>query len=121
MTSKFFIPVASMFAGILVWVAFLVLCETGDVMNEWSKWLGAGFCLAAGGLVAFSGFRCRQVGGPRIGNIVRTVMLIVMAAITYWRIDVVLAGVLAAAAIFTIIFALLGQRPDAVEDSISAR
>ena len=121
MTSKFFVPVATMIAGILVWVAFLVLCETGDVMNEWSKWLGAGFCLATGGLVVFSGIRCRQVGGPRVGSIVRTILLIIMAAITYWRIDVVFAGVLAAAAIVTGILAIMGDRPDAVEDSNSAR
>lgn len=116
MGNKFFVPAVTMLAGVLVWVAFLVLYEAVGGMNEQSLWLGAGLCLAAGGLVVFSAVRCRQVSGPRIGNIVRTVLLIVMTAITYWRIGIVAAGVLAAAAIVTGVLALAAtDRPEAAE------
>ena len=108
-----------MIVGILVWVAFLVLCETGKIIIEQSKYLGAGFGLVVAGLLVYSGFSCRQEGGPRLGNIVRTIMLIIMAAITYWRIDVIPAALLAAGAIFTTIFALMDELPDTSEESSS--
>ena len=121
MTNKFFVPAATMVAGMLIWVAFLVLHETGIGVTGRSPWPEAGLCLVAGGLVVFSGVRCRQVGGPRMGNIVRTVLLIVAAAVTGWRVGTLAAGVLVAAAIATGVVALMATgQPEAAEDSGSA-
>ena len=108
MRNKFFIPAATMLGGLFVWIAFLVFHEVNGGINESSLWPGAGLCLVAGGLVFFSAVRCRKVGGPRIGNIVRTVLLIVMAAITYWRVGTVDAAVLAATAIMAGVLVLMG-------------
>ncbi|MBU8920409.1 MAG: hypothetical protein KOO63_00985 [Bacteroidales bacterium] len=119
MKSKFFIPAATVIVGVLVWVAFLLLCEKGKIAIEQLKYLGVGFSLVVAGLMVYSGFSCRQVGGPRYGNIIRTAMLIIMAAITYWRIDIIPAVLLAAGTIFTIIFALMSELPDASEESSS--
>jgi hypothetical protein len=116
MGNRFFVPAATMIAGVLVWVAFLVLHASVGGMDVRSPWPAAGWCLAAGGLIVFSGIRCRQVGGPRLGNIVRTGLLIVMTAITCWRIGILAAGVLAAAAIVTGFVALTATaRPKAAE------
>jgi hypothetical protein len=107
MKNKFFIPVAAMLAGIVVWVIFLILHETGIVLNPHSLWQSAISCLIAGGLIVFSGIRCRQVNGPRVGNVVRTILLIILAAITWWRVGIVVAGVLAAGAIVTGVLAMI--------------
>jgi hypothetical protein len=121
MEKKFIVPAVTMLAGILVWLAFLVSHEAGDERNEKSLLLGAGQCLVAGGLIVFSAVRCRRVGGPLIGNIVRTGLLIVMSAITYWRVDVVTACVLAVAAILTGVMVLMKiYWSEATEDSVSA-
>ncbi len=121
MNNKYFIPATTMFGGLFVWVAFLIFHETNGAINVSSLWLGAGLCLVAGGLVFFSAVRCRQVGGPRIGNIVRTVLLIVMTTITYWRVGTVVAGVLAVAAITTGSLLLMGSYQSKVaEGSVSS-
>jgi hypothetical protein len=121
MEKKFFVPAVSMLAGVFVWIVFLVFHETVGEVNGWSTWLEMGLCLAAGGLIVFSGFRCRQVGGPRIGNIVRTIFLIVMTAITYWRVGNVVAAMPAAAAIVTGVLVLMATHsPEVAKDAVSS-
>jgi hypothetical protein len=110
MDKKYFVPVATMLAGVLVGVVFVILRETSGLVNDKSLWTGAGFCLATGGFMVFSGLRCRQVGGPRVGNIVRTVLLIITAGITCLRAGIFGAGILAAAAIVTGVFFLTGSK-----------
>jgi hypothetical protein len=116
MVKKFFVPAVTMLAGVLVWVVFLVSHRAGGEVAERSLWFGCGLCLVAGGLVAFSAVRCRQVRGPRAGNIVRTILLVVMTAITYWKAGMVAAGGLALAAIATGALTLRGQ-PQQLEES----
>ena len=99
MKSKYFVPASTMIAGLLVWIVFLILCEKGDVMSTWPRWLGAVFCLVSGALIVYSGIRCKQIDGPGAGGIVRTAVLLVMAAVTWWRIDLAFAIILAAAAV----------------------
>jgi len=54
-------------ASLIVWVVFLILHP-----DKQSLWLGAGLCLASGGLMVFSAFSCVIMRGPRIGNFIRT-------------------------------------------------
>jgi len=110
MKSKYFVPAATMIAGLLVWIVFLILCEKGDVMNEWPRWLGAVFCLVSGVLIVYSGIRCKRIDGPGAGGFVRTAVLLVMAAVTWWRIGVDFAIILAAAAVVMGVIALRGCR-----------
>jgi hypothetical protein len=118
MTNKFFIPAATFLAGLFIWIGFLVFYELGNGMNGGSLWRAAGMCLVAGGFIVFSGARCRQVGGPRLGNILRTIVLIVMAAITYWRIDPVASVVLVAAAIVTGVLARMAPYIPIVREDV---
>jgi hypothetical protein len=75
-----------------------------------SLWLGVGLCLVAAGLMIFSAFSCRHVRGPRIGNFIRTGLLVITTAITCWRAGIIETAVLALAAIMTGILALIGTR-----------
>ncbi len=57
MDGKFFVPIATMLAGVVVFVGFATWHALAGKPNAWSPWLIAGVCLVAGGLVLFSGFR----------------------------------------------------------------
>lgn len=56
MDSKFFVPIATMLAGIVGFVAFATWFALAGKASTWSPWLIAGACLVAGGLVVLSGF-----------------------------------------------------------------
>lgn len=120
MEKKFIVPAVTMLTGILVLIAFFILYGTGVWMNELTPWSEVILYLVAGGLVVFSGWRCRHVGGPRAGNVFRTVLLFLMAAYTYWKIGIAAAGVLMAAAIATGVLALMkSNQPEDAGDPIS--
>ena len=104
MKNKFFIPATTMLSGIFVWGAYLFLRALhllGSGSGDLSQRLGATASIAAGVLIYFSAIRCRAVGGPLVGNIIRTVLLFAMSAVSAWKIGTVAAGILAAAATFT--------------------
>jgi hypothetical protein len=103
--NKFFLPASSMLASLLVWIVFLIF-HKGQ-----SQWFGTCFCLAAAGLMVFSAYICRHVRGPRIGNFIRTGLLVTMTAITGWRGGIADTVVLALAAIVVGVVALVGPRP----------
>jgi hypothetical protein len=104
MKNKFFLPASSMLASLLVWIIFLIF-HKGQ-----SQWFGTGLCLAAGGLMVFSAFSCRHVRGPRIGNFIRTGLLVIMTAVTGWRGGIVETVVLAMAAVAVGVVALMGTK-----------
>ena len=56
MDSKFFVPIATMLGGLVVFVAFAIWYALAGKANAWSPWLVAGVCFVAGGLIVFSGF-----------------------------------------------------------------
>jgi hypothetical protein len=104
--NKFFVPAATMLTGLFAWIVFLVLHEAVGGIFEQSAWLGIGLCLVVGGLILYSAISCRNADGPRIGSFVRIGFLVVMAAVTYWRIGISAAVMLVAAAIAILILAL---------------
>ena len=53
---KFFVPIAAMLAGIIVFVVFAIWYARAGKTNAWSPRLVTGVCLVAGGLIVFSGF-----------------------------------------------------------------
>jgi len=53
---KFFVPIASMLAGVIVFVAFAIWYALAEKPNAGSLWPVVGVCVAAGGLIVFSGF-----------------------------------------------------------------
>jgi hypothetical protein len=56
MDSKFFVPIATMLAGVGGFVAFTVWSAVAGRQHAVSPWLAAGVCLVAGGMIVFSGF-----------------------------------------------------------------
>ncbi len=56
MDSKFILPIATMLAGIVVFVAFAVWYAARGKQKQLSSRVLAGVCLVAGGLVVASGF-----------------------------------------------------------------
>ena len=57
MDDRFFVPIATMLAGVIVFVAFAIWHALAGKPNAWPLWPATGVCLAAGGLIVFSGFR----------------------------------------------------------------
>ena len=56
MDGKFFVPIATMLAGVVVFVTFAIWYAARGRLKQLSPWVVAGVCLVAGGLVVASGF-----------------------------------------------------------------
>jgi hypothetical protein len=54
--SRFYPAVATMLAGVGTWILLVVWQVAFARMREWPAWVEPGLCLAAGGLIAISGF-----------------------------------------------------------------
>ena len=120
MEKRFVVPAVSFIAAVLIWVAFFVLSVMSSWVQELAPWQKVALCLVVSGLILFSGVRCHQVGGPRVGGIVRSVVLLLMALFTFWKVGIVAACVLLAAAIILGSRTLMGSyQPEAAEDSTS--
>ncbi len=101
MEKKLIIPAATFLVGLAAWIVLFILFLTNDwgsLSAAWPRWtLG----LLPGALIAYSGIHCRQVGGPKIGNIVRSGVLLVLAVITWWKVGALAAIILLVAALVT--------------------
>ncbi len=109
MEKRFVVPAVSFIAAVLIWVVFFVLHLVGGWVQARALWLEVALSLVVGGLVLFSAVRCHQVGGPRVGGVVRAVALLLMGLFTYWKVGVVAAYVLLAIALVTGARALLAS------------
>jgi hypothetical protein len=56
MDGKFFVPIATMLAGVVVFVTFAIWYAARGRRKQLSPRVLAGVCLVAGGLVVASGF-----------------------------------------------------------------
>ena len=56
MDGKFFVPIATMLAGVVVFVVFAIWYAARGRLKQLSPRVLAGVCLVAGGLVVASGF-----------------------------------------------------------------
>ncbi len=101
MEKKFIVPAVSFLSGVAIWIVFFVLHLTGNLLQ--ALWLNPGLNLLAGGLILFSGIRCKKAGGPRVGSIVRACVLLVLALLTYWKVGVIEAVILLAAAMVLVL------------------
>ena len=119
MLKQFFVPVITMLAGLALWVLTLVLYKIGgwttNSLPLWESFLG----LASGGLVVVSGIHCRQLSGPRAGNIIRTSFLLIMAIFSYGNIGTVMTGLLVFSAVITSILAIMGPKNSLAESDLS--
>ncbi len=102
MEKKYIVPASTLIAGILIWVIFLIVYSKDEVTLLSEVLLG----VISGGLLLFSAFRCRKVGGPKGGNIFRASLLLIMAILTY-RLIGINAAVLLLAASIAVLFLVL--------------
>lgn len=106
MEKKFIVPATTMLAGIITWIILLLL----KGKNDDALWLELIFSIAAGSLIFFSAVRCKKAEGPLGGNIFRTILLIALAALSYFFIGGVSAVILLIAAIATTILVISNLR-----------
>jgi hypothetical protein len=113
MEKKYIIPASTLIAGILIWVIFLIVYTKNEITLISELSLG----IITGGLLIFSAFRCRRVGGPKAGNIFRASLLFIMAVLTYWLIGMTAAILLLAASIVILLLVLkkYGEPPKIAE------
>ena len=99
MEKKFIIPATTFLAGIIVWIALILVKET----SGFPLWLELLLGLVTGSLIFYSGFRCKQVGGPRGGIIFRAVLLFALAVLSYIFIGTASAALLLVASVATVL------------------
>jgi len=107
MEKRFIIPAVTFLGGIAIWITVLLVIGTREFIM-WQEVL-TGF--VTGGFIFFSGYRCRKVDGPRGGNVFRTIILLVLAILSYLFIGTVSAVILTVAAIATGILILGKVQP----------
>lgn len=56
MSGTFFIPIATMLAGLGTWTAWVIAHAVSDTVEGLPPYVAVGLALVAGGLIAFSAF-----------------------------------------------------------------
>jgi hypothetical protein len=123
--NKFLVPGLTFVAGVLIWIVFFTMHATGLVFL--STWMRVTLATVTGGLLAFSALRCRLAGGPRLGNVVRAIVLLALAGSALIELGALIAGVLVFAALVPGVLAVLPsgsaqlrgntEKPGAPDDS----
>lgn len=85
MEKQFIVPALAFLVPLFSWIAVFVLRTTTGTFSGVKPWIETGIYLAIGLLILFSGIRCKQVGGPALGSMVRGGVLLVLAALTWWK------------------------------------
>lgn len=114
MEKKYIIPASTLFAGIIVWVIFLLFFTKGEMTLIAEVASG----IIIGGLFIFSAIRCRLVDGPKGGNIFRFSLLFIMAILSYWLLGTAAAILLMIASIIILSIALKSGKPSKVAEGI---
>ncbi len=91
MEKKFIVPAAFFLGPVFIWIAAVVGYGSWFAL---SAPFSMGLFFLLGAMILFSGIRCQRAGGPRLGNIIRSSVLLVLAVVTWLK-----AGALAGAAI----------------------
>ena len=112
--NKLLVPGITMLAGLILWLIFIIWHNSVDGLGELSFWIKIIFCFLISILLIYSAIRCRRATGGRKGNTVRTVMLIIMSALTFFLIGIFPALILALAVIIIGVMAIKGT--DFVEE-----
>ena len=111
MDKKFIAPAGIMIVTLILWIGFAV------THLQYSKTVGTLICLSAGILMPVSAIPCRQAGGPRIGNIIRTILLLLMGISSYHWINLTGGLLLMAAALLTGILVFIKPASESSHDS----
>jgi len=98
MDEKFKVPAQTFLTGFFLWLIYTILHGVLDAANGFSNWIDFAICVITSGLIVFSAYYCRKAGGPRVGAIVRMSVLLVLAGVTSWQMELwtaipIIAGV----------------------------
>ncbi|MBN2279059.1 MAG: hypothetical protein JXQ65_00600 [Candidatus Marinimicrobia bacterium] len=85
MDENFKIPAGTFLTGFFLWLTYIILHGFIDAIQGCPPWVDFIICLVAAGLIVFSAYSCKTKGGPRIGAIVRSSVLAVIAGVTFWQ------------------------------------
>ncbi len=96
MEKKYIVPASTFFAGVIVWVIFLLVYSSEEITPMHEVILG----IITGGLLLVSAYICRRVKGPKVGNIIRASLLFVLAVFSFWLIGITSAILLLAASVW---------------------
>jgi uncharacterized membrane protein len=113
MEKKYILPASTLFAGIIIWIIFLIVYPNENNAQMREVLIG----IVTGGIIFFSAFTCRRAGGPKGGNIFRASLMFVMAVISYWLIGITAAIILLAASAAIIL--LLAGKSEAIKEAES--
>ena len=107
MEKRFIVPAVTFLAGLIIWISILLIIGTGEFIL-WQELL-IGFL--TGSFICFSAYRCRKADGPRGGNVFRTIILFVLATLSYLYIGTASAVLLLVAAIAIVLLILRKIQP----------
>ncbi|HSD63400.1 MAG TPA: hypothetical protein VLB50_06360 [Ignavibacteriaceae bacterium] len=107
MERKYIVPAITLIAGVLIWVFFLLFYSRDEITPASEVSLG----IITGGLLVFSAYRCRRVGGPKGGNIFRASLLFIVAVLSFWMIGITSAILMLGAAAVILFLALKKSEP----------
>jgi len=106
MEKKFIVPAVFFLGPVFIWIAAVVGYGSWFALSAPFS-LGLFFLLGA--LILFSGIRCLRAGGPRMGNVIRSSVLLVLAVITWWRVGVLSGSAMLLSAVVLGCVAVLGK------------
>jgi hypothetical protein len=86
MERKFVAPVSTFIAGLVLWIALVVLRFMNSVFLAGTPWLGTAVTIVIGILVLVTGLLCLIAGGPAAGQLVRLLVLLGLAVYAHFQV-----------------------------------
>jgi hypothetical protein len=103
---KFMVPAGFFLGPVFIWIAAMVGYSSWFAL---SAPFSVGLFFILGVLILFSGVSCQKAGGPRMGNIIRSCVLLVLALLTWWKAGVAAGAAMLLSAVALGILAVLGR------------
>lgn len=116
MEKRFIVPASTFLGGIAVWLVLFFLFKS-EALDLWQELL---FGFITGGLIVFSAFKCKLAGGPKVGNLFRAGILLVLGIFTYLYIGIAWAIIILASIITILIVVLSTKQPEPEKNNIPA-
>jgi len=114
MEKKFIFPASTMLIGIISWVILLFTVNT-DPTILWQELL---IGVLIGALLVISAITCKSANGPREGNIFRSILLTLMAIVTYWLVGIVSGSLLLFSAILVGLIAINTKKIEPISSAV---
>lgn len=106
MEKKFIVPAVFFLGPVFAWIAAIL---GHDSWLSLSAGYSAGLFFLLGVLILFSGVRCQRAGGPRMGNVIRASVLLVLAVVTWWKAGVMACVAMLLSAVVLGLIAVMGR------------